>query len=318
MKIPFATFAAFAAILVPSFAQSPVPAKKLKVVASILPIQAHASAIAGDRAEVVQLLDKDSGPHDFQLAPGDVRKLADADLFAVNGAGLEEWLDKLVSKAGNKNLAVVDTSKGIKLVGGGEAIFEGDGGGHDGHDHGGPAEHEEHDGLNPHIWLDPVLAKKQAAAILAALVKADPANADAYQANAGAYFAKLDALDASFREVLGPLPNKNLVTFHDAFPYLAKRYGLNYVGYVEEFPEKDPSPKELAGLVDKIKGAKVGVLFAEEGYAPSLLEKIAAQTGTRVSSLDTLEVGAGGPDSYIDRMGANLESLRKAFAAPAR
>jgi zinc/manganese transport system substrate-binding protein len=286
-----------------AFAQSPSP-EKLQVVTSFLPVQSHTLAIAGDLVNVKQLLAKDTGPHDFQLTPADVKKLSDADLLIINGVGIEEWLGELIKKSGNKNLVVVDTSKGIKLVESPEEIEIG-------HDH--SHAHAHGDGANPHIWLDPVIAIKQAANIVAALQKADPANASAYAQNGKVYEAKLSALDSDYRSTLAPLPNKNLVTFHDAFPYLAARYKLNYVGAISEFPEKDPTPKQLAALVDKIRSLKVGVLFAENGYAPGLLKKIAGETGAKVSELDTLEVGQGTPTAYLDRMGANLESLRKAF-----
>jgi ABC-type Zn uptake system ZnuABC Zn-binding protein ZnuA len=293
-----------------AFAQSPSP-EKLQVVTSFLPIQSHTLAIVGDKADVKQLLGKDTGPHDFQLSPADVKTLSDADLLIINGAGIEEWLGELIKKSGNKNLVVVDTSKGIKLFESPEEIEIG----HD-HTHVLDREHSHShgDGANPHIWLDPVIAKKQAANIADALQKADPSNASAYAENGKVYEAKLATLDSDYRSTLAPLPNKNLVTFHDAFPYLAARYKMNYVGAVSEFPEKDPTPKQLAALVDKIRSLKVGVLFAENGYAPGLLKKIAAETGAKVSELDTLEVGQGTATAYLDRMGANLESLRKAFA----
>jgi zinc/manganese transport system substrate-binding protein len=297
---------AFATLAV-AMAQSPAPkAEKLNIVTSFLPVQSHTLAIAGDHANVKQLLAKDTGPHDFQLTPADVKKLSDADLLIINGAGIEEWLGELIKKSGNKNLVVVDTSNGIKLVESPEEIEIG-------HSHSHAHDHDHGDGANPHIWLDPVIAKKQAANIVAALQKADPANASAYAQNGKVYEAKLSALDSDYRSTLAPLPNKNLVTFHDAFPYLAARYKLNYVGAISEFPEKDPTPKQLAALVDKIRSLKVGVLFAENGYAPGLLKKIAGETGAKVSELDTLEVGQGTPTAYLDRMGANLESLRKAF-----
>ena len=297
---------AFATLAV-AMAQSPAPkAEKLNIVTSFLPVQSHTLAIAGDHANVKQLLAKDTGPHDFQLTPADVKKLSDADLLIINGAGIEEWLGELIKKSGNKNLVVVDTSNGIKLVESPEEIEIG-------HSHSHAHDHDHGDGANPHIWLDPVIAKKQAANIVAALQKADPSNASAYAQNGKVYEAKLSALDSDYRSTLAPLPNKNLETFHDAFPYLAARYKLNYVGAISEFPEKDPAPKQLAALVDKIRSLKVGVLFAENGYAPGLLKKIAGETGAKVSELDTLEVGQGTPTAYLDRMGANLESLRKAF-----
>lgn len=299
---------AFATLAV-AMAQSPAPkAEKLNIVTSFLPVQSHTLAIAGDHANVKQLLAKDTGPHDFQLTPADVKKLSDADLLIINGVGIEEWLGELIKKSGNKNLVVVDTSNGIKLVESPEEIEIGHA-----HAHAHAHDHVHGDGANPHIWLDPVIAKKQAVNIVAALQKADPSNASAYAQNGKVYEAKLSALDSDYRSTLAPLPNKNLVTFHDAFPYLAARYKLNYVGAISEFPEKDPTPKQLAALVDKIRSLKVGVLFAENGYAPGLLKKIASETGAKVSELDTLEVGQGTPTAYLDRMGANLESLRKAF-----
>jgi len=283
-------------------AAKPQSSGKLRVLTSFLPIQSHATAIGGGLCEVDQLLTRDAGPHDFQITPDDVRKLAAADLFIVNGAGLEAWLDELVEKAASPELVVVDCSANIQVQTGPPSLNAG-------------ATHNESGG-NPHFWLDPLSAKAQAAAILRALQKADPANSAAYAANATAYSAELDALDAEFRAVLAPLPNKNLVTFHDAFPYLAARYGLNYVGFVSEFPEKDPPPRQLAELVDAIRRAEVGVLFAESGYAPGLLTEIARQTGTRVTQLDTLEIGVGHPTAYFDRMRENLATMKIAFSKP--
>jgi len=271
---------------------------KLRVLTSFLPLQSHTAAIAGGLVSVEQLLTKDAGPHDFQFSPADVRKLADADLFIVNGLGLEQWLDDLISKAASPKLVLVDTSAGINPQPNPKEI---------------DSRATPTAGGNPHIWLDPVLAKAQSATILAALQKADPSHSTAYAANAEVYLKKLDALHAEFTEVLDPLPNKNLVTFHDAFPYLASRYGLNYVGCVSEFPEKDPPPQQLAALIEAIRASKAGVIFAETGYAPDLLTEIARQTGTRVSQLDTLEIGEGSADAYLTRMRSNLASLQAAF-----
>lgn len=282
-------------------ADKPPASGKLRVLTSFLPIQSHAAAIAGEFASVEQLLTRDAGPHDFQFSPADVKKLAEADVFIINGAGLEAWLDEMVKKAASSRLLVVDCATGISLQPSPKSLE--------------PTTAHDSSG-NPHFWLDPVLAKVQATTILAALQKADPTNRAAYAANAAAYFSKLDALDAEFRAVLDPLPNKNLVTFHDAFPYLAARYGLNYVGCISEFPEKDPPPQQLARLIDSIRTSKAGVLFAENGYAPDLLTEIARQTGTRVSLIDTLEIGDGHPTAYLDRMRGNLSALKVAFSHP--
>ncbi len=302
------------ALAVPALHAQDSEPKKLRVVTSFLPIQSHATAIAGGKAQVEQLLEKDAGPHDFQLTPAAVRKLADADLFVINGAGMEDWLHELTKKAGNKKLVVVDTSEDVQLLDNPKEIEAGasepsENTDEHEHEHG----HDHGDGKNPHTWLDPVIARKQAETISKALQKADPANAASYKVNAEAYIAELKKLDGDFESALKALPNKKLVTFHEAFPYLAKRYGLDYVGAISEFPEKDPSPKQLAALVDKIKELRVGVLFCEEGYAPELLKKIAQQTGAKISTLDTLEVGEGDATTYIRLMRNNLAALKAAF-----
>lgn len=292
-------------------------AGKLRVVASFLPIYAHTARVAGEGAEVRMLLRADSGPHDYQLTPEDVKRLAQADLFVINGAGIEAWLEDLVRAAGSARLKVVDTVAGIESIEGSADLegvkFERE------HTHAhGEAGHDcarcaGHGGGNPHIWLDPVVAMRQVRVIEAALAAADPGRAELFRANAAAYLAELEALDREFRETLEGLENKNLVTFHDAFPYLARRYGLRVVGYVEAFPEKEPSPREMKALVDAIGRERVGVVFAEVGYSPKVMRTLAQQTGARVAALDTLEVGEPAADAYLVRMRRNLAALREAW-----
>lgn len=260
---------------------------KLRILATFLPVHAHAAAIAGDRARVESLIAGDIGAHDFSPRPADMQRIAQADV--------------LVKQAAKKNLKKVDLSTGIELLNNPHAL---DGGDHH-HDHG------EH---NPHLWLDPVLAIQQVETLRDALIAADPEGSGIYQENAASYIGKLRVLDADFQNTLGPLPSKKLVTFHDAFPYLSKRYGLETIGYLSRFPERDPAPAELAALIEGIRKHQVAVLFAEAGYEPALLQRVAADTGAKVSTLDTLEVGELGPDAYLNGMRKNLEALRAAFA----
>lgn len=292
---------------------------RLRVVASFLPIYAHTARVAGGRADVTMLLKADSGPHDYQLTPEDVKRIADADLFFINGVGIEEWLEDLVRAAGSAKLKVIDTSVGLELSASPAAMeIKGTGGGgghadHHGHNHAEGEACTHGDGDNPHIWLDPVYAMAQTRAIAAALVAADPSNAATYEANAAAYLAELEQLHREFQTVMDALPGRDLITFHDAFPYLAKRYGMNYVGYVEAFPEKDPTPSQLKSLVGAIRKHQVKVMFAEVGYSPALFRSLAEQTGARVAELDTLEVGQAEPGAYLLRMRNNLRALQNAW-----
>lgn len=272
---------------------------KLRVLATFLPVHAHAAAIVGDHAIVESIITGDVGAHDFSPRPADIQRIAEADVLVFNGAGMEPWLDDLVRHSAKKDLKKVDLSANIELLAN-PPVFG--------------AAHTSNGEPNPHLWLDPVIAIRQVETLRDALTAADPAGAGIYQKNAADYIAKLRELDADFQRVLGPLPSKKLVTFHDAFPYLAKRYGFEYIGYIAEFPERDPAPSELAALIGRIHAAGVKVLFAETGYEPALLQRVATDAGARVSTLDTLEVGQSGPDAYLTGMRKNLESLRAAFA----
>lgn len=280
-------------------ATSSTESDKLRILTTFLPVHAHAASVAGDRAQVDILVTGDIGVHDFSPRPADMARIAKADILVFNGAGIEPWLEDLVRNARNPNLRLVNLADNMELLPSPPRF--------------GMAG-EDDDEPNPHTWLDPVLAIQQVETLRDALIAADPEGADLYQANAAAYLERLRELDADFQRILGPLPAKQLVTFHDAFPYFARRYGFESLGYISEFPERDPAPAELAALIDRIRAAGVGVLFAETGYAPALLQRVAAETGARVSTLNTLEIGPSGPKAYLDGMRENLEALRAAFA----
>lgn len=284
---------------------NPASSGKLRILATFLPVHAHAAAIAGDRAIVESIVAGDVGAHDFSPRPADMQRIAKADVLVFNGAGMEPWLGDLIRQAAKKDLKKVDLSKGIELLKSPPAL--------DGHAHHHP-DHDHHGEYNPHLWLDPVNAMRQVETLRDVLCLADPGGTEIYQNNAAAYLDRLRELDADFQQILGQLPSKKLVTFHDAFPYLAKRYGLESIGYLSEFPERDPAPAELAALIEGIRAAGVKVLFAETGYEPALLQRIAKETSAQVSTLDTLEVGQGGSDAYLMGMRKNLEALRSAFA----
>jgi len=275
---------------------------KLHVLASFLPLYAHCKQVAGDAAEVDILLGRDTSPHDYEFKPGDLQKLTWADVFVMNGVGLEDWLGDLISRSGSKSLAVVDSSRGVELLDNPRvmALQAGKSGDAEG-------------GHNPHIWLDPVNALQQVRNIRDALATADPAHAETYRRNAERYLGELQKLDADYRDTLGSLSGCNLVTFHDAFPYLARRYHLHDLGCIEEFPEKEPRPQDLRRLIGLIQKNHVKVLFAENGYAPKLLEEIARQSGAGVVEIDTLEVGNPEADAYLVRMRRNLAVLQKVW-----
>ena len=262
---------------------------RLKVVTTIAPLYSFTKNIAGDSVVLENLLPSGVGPHEYSLSPEDARKIADADIIIQNGVGLEGWMNRLIGsvnelRSNSKKLLVVDTSKGVE-------IFNND----------------------PHIWLSPRNAVLQVRNIAAALVKADPGNADEYEKNAADYIKRLEALDREITECVATWDNNYLVTFHSAFSYFAEDYGLKQSAVIEGSPEAQPSPSHIAEIIDIIKGSGTRVIFSEPDASHKIMDSIAGDLGLRVYSLDTLGTGELGPGWYISSMRANLETLNKAL-----
>jgi len=276
---------------------------RLRIVTTFLPIYVFTKNVAGDYADVENLLPPGVGPHDYAFTPGDFRKVASADVIVANGLGLESWMTDLISSSGAK-AKLIEAGKGIVTTDFGDTTTVAGG-----------ASSGEDVGVNPHVWLDPVLAKTEVANIAEALARSDSSHAAGYRRNAAEYSKKLEALDAEYRTALAGLANKDFVSFHPAFDYLASRYGLNGLAVVEEFPGKEPGAKYLASLVDLIKARQVQVLFSEPQFSPKIVETVAAETGARVYALDTGEVGDLSADSYIKIMEENLKVLVRAFSS---
>lgn len=281
--------------------------RKIRVLTTIPPLYCWAKNVAGDAAEVDNLLPADVGPHDFQLRPKDRERIQSADIVFLNGLGLENWLEKVIKSTDRPGRLVAEASAGIAHT---NLIFDlpqlqvGSGGGH-GHDHG--------TGPNPHIWLDPLLAKHAISNLVTALSQADSANAARYAENARRYCERLDHLDAELRKEIARLLRKDVITFHDAFPYFCRRYGLKLVGVIEEVPGSSPSPRYLAALSKAIRDRGVKVVFTEPQFNPRLAQQLARDLGLSVAQLDVLETGSLTTASYEDGMRRNLKSLADAL-----
>lgn len=274
--------------------------KKLKVLTTFLPAYSFAASVAGDRAEVENLLPGGVSLHDFQLTPTELRKIAAADLIAINGLGMETFIERLLANAaaGTKDKIVV-LSAGLEA----QLIEEEANHRHDepGHDHG-------HD---PHIWLDPLLAKHCVTNLLAAFQKADAAHAAAYAKNAADYLQRLDRLNRDMTATLAPVKDTPFITYHNAFRYFARRYGLRIVGVVEVVPEVSPSPRDLANLHKTIRAKKARALFTEPNGQNRLASQIAADAKIALGELDPLETGELKPGSYEEGMRRNAENLAR-------
>jgi zinc transport system substrate-binding protein len=275
---------------------------RLKVLTSILPVYSFAATVAGDLADVENLLPSSVGPHDYQFTPGDVRKVSQADLVLINGLGIETWLDRLLAANLKRGRAtVVEVAAGLK----GQLIESA----HH-HDHGAHEPHAHAHAPNPHVWLDPTLAAHCVTNVLRALQSADPRNAEAYARNAASYIEQLHALDREIQEGLKGVKNRPFVTHHDAFPYLVRRYGLRQIAVVEEVPDMEPSARELRQLMNTIRRNKVQVIFTEPQSSSRLIRQISRDLKLKLAELDPLETGEIQPNAYLDGMRSNLRALQ--------
>ena len=228
--------------------------------------------------------------HDYQLVPEDMQKLEKANAFVVNGAGMEVFLDKAVKQ--QPKLKIVDASKNIPLL------------------------KDENGEENPHVWVSVSNAIIQVNNIAEQLAALDPVNAEKYKNNAGVYTKKLEALRTDMHSSLDNVKTKDIITFHEAFPYFAKEFNLNIVDVIEREPGAEPSPKELEETIDKVKELKVKALFAEPQYPAKAAEVIAKETGAKVYTLDPAVTGeskADAYDDYINTMKKNLDVLKEAL-----
>lgn len=280
---------------------------KLRVVATILPVYLFTKAVAGDAAQVDILIKPGTEVHDYQSTPADVKALAQTDVIVKNGLGMEEFLDDTIKSAQNSRLKVIDASHGITPIDETSEVVHTSQVKQD-HNH---PDHDHREG-NPHVWLDPVLAKKQVETIRDGLIAANPENKAKYEANAAAYLQQLTALNTEFERALQPFQDRTFITFHDAFPYLAKRYDLKQVAVVE-VPEDQLSPSDVKNAIDAVKQFQAKALFSELGVDNKLLNSLSTDLKVTLRPLDSLEAGETDPQYYLTAMRSNLQTLKIAF-----
>ncbi len=266
--------------------------KKLKIVVSIIPLYNITKAITGDKADITVMVPPGASEHTFEPKPSQVKELADADIFIEVGAGMEFWDEKMLRAAGNKKLKIIRCTDGVKLM-----QEQGE-------------EHEKHhEAGNPHIWLDPILVKDIAAKIYDAI--AVPAfKQDPFYARYALLDMQLDALDKYIRGEVSKFGIKNIVSFHPAWAYFEKRYGLKEVGVIEETPGKEPTPKELENIISQIKKYKIKTIFAEPQLPRKAADIIAKEAGVSVLVLDPV---GNTDETYVEFMKKNLDAMKEAM-----
>jgi zinc transport system substrate-binding protein len=254
------------------------------IVASFYPLYEFTRQVAGDKAKVSSLVPAGIEPHDWEPTAIDVQRASAADLVIINGAGFEAWAPRI----GTSN--IIDTSQGMELG--------------------------ETGTINPHIWLDPVLAKQQVEEIRSALVRVDPDNGDYYNANAAKFSAELDSIDSMMASELVDCSKTDFIAFHDAFAHFAKRYGLIQHSIHGVSPEGEILPQRVEEVITLANELGIDVIYAEELVDSRLAETIAEEIPDgRVLVLSPIEgieeseqaQGIG----YIEKMKENIANLKE-------
>lgn len=226
--------------------------------------------------------------HDYAITPADLKNLEGAQYFIINGAGMESFMEKVTGQM--PNLKIINASKGIQLI-----KYEGD------------------EGDNPHVWVSISNAIIQVKNIGDQLSVLDPENAVQYQTNTAAYIEKLETEKTKMHQVADNFKNRDIITFHEAFPYFAKEFKLNIAGIIEREPNSEPSAKELKDIIEKVRSLNVKAIFAEPQYPAKAADTIAEATGAKVYILDPVVTGPMEADAYINIMESNLKTLQEAL-----
>lgn len=280
---------------------------KLTIVTSFYPMYISTLNIVKDipNVEVLNMTTSQTGClHDYSLSTKDLKTLSNADILIINGAGMESFLDDVIDKY--SDLKIIEASKGIDLIEDTE---------HDDHteDH----DHEDHDhDVNPHVWVSISKNIEEVSNIAEELSSLDPNHANEYQNNANEYIAKLENLKTEMHSTLDNIAHKDIITFHEAFPYFAEEFNLNIAGVIEVEPDSEPSAKEVENIISIINEKNIKALFTEPQYSSKIADTIAKETGASIYTLDPIVTGDANEDAYDDyivKMQENLNTLKEAL-----
>ena len=301
----------------PSPSESTGAAADYTVIATTSVFADLAQLALGNNVTIETIVPAGVDVHTFEPSPADAQKLAGADLIVMNGLGLDEWALSLLEAAGKSEEDVLELAEGIDESNAwvyleGEEHDEEEGEEHseeEGEEHG-------HGGTDPHIWLDPKGAAIYVNRIAARVAAELPERAAAIESARDAGLAEIAALDEELRVGFTAVEAsaRKIVTFHDAFGYFARAYGIEIVGVAVEAPGQEPSAKEIAALIDAIKAAGVTSVFSEAQFPSKVLDQVAAETGATVlENLYSDALGDAPANSYLGAMRANASAILASF-----
>ncbi|WP_262031076.1 metal ABC transporter substrate-binding protein [Microvirga sp. Mcv34] len=305
-RAAFSLLAGCLALAASSFPAAAQTADRLKVVATFSILGDMVRQVGVERIDVTTLVGPNGDAHVYSPTPADGRRLSEAKIVFTNGLKFEGWIDRLVKSSGTKAVKV-EAAKGVK------ALASEDDGHETGHDHG-------HGGADPHAWQSIGNAKIYVANIRDALIAADSGGRATYEANATAYLAQLDALDAEVKALIAKIPpeRRKLITSHDAFRYFEAAYGIDFVSPQGVSTESEASAKDVARIIQQIKRERITAVFVENVSDARLMERIAKETGARIGERvysDALSDENGPAATYIDMMRHNIRAFSAALSS---
>ncbi len=239
------------------------------VVTSFSTLNSFVEGVGGPYVVVHNLVPVGASPETYQPTPQDIATLADARLLVENGTGIEAWLQHTIAIAGNAQLRVVVLSDGLRRI-----------------DH------------NPHLWMDPVLARAYVGKVRDALIAMDPSRRSVYDRNAAVYEARLAALQHDIAKQIASIPpqQRTMIAFHSAWQYYNDRFGIRTVGVIELAPGQEPNPSYIGSLVDLARKYRVRAIFSEPEYSSKIAQTLAKSAGIHTVT-----------DLYDDSIGNNAQ-----------
>jgi len=301
-------------------ALSPLALAKPTIVTSIKPVSMVVAAIAGDRAEIQQIVSSTASPHDFAMRPSDLRKINNADTVVWVGESLERFLEKPLENAGKEASSIEWLAlEGMSLHNFAEEHHHEEDEGEEDHD--GHEEHEEHqdeheshhhDGIDPHVWLSPDNARVLAKAVTIRLVSLDAKNAAYYEDNLTAFEKGLTAKDAEIRKALSKVSTVPYIVFHDGYSYFEQHYGLSHAGEITVSPERKPGAKKVAEIRHEIEEHNVQCVFSEPQFSPAIVKTLLEGSDVKTAPLDPLgsqiTIGSNAYFSFLDSLSGQFLS----------
>lgn len=275
------------------------------VVTTFVPYYVFTQNLANNHVQVINLINNTQEPHDYQLKPSDIAILQKADLIITNGLGIDDWVEEAATKSDTKakifkasdHVTPLTTKHGLELAESKEL------------------EDDDHGAFDPHLWVSPKNVLEILPHLSEALISIDSSNETNYKQSLLNYTNRITELDTKVTSQLQPYQQQAFISFHEAFQYFARDYGLVSAISIETYPGKEPTPKYLQSLIKLIKEKKIKAIFSEPQFSPRIVESLAQDLDLKVYSLDPMETGTPSTTFYEDTTLENVKNIVDAFTA---